>query len=84
MTWTEVANTVFRRSESWLRDHMPTSFPRPHATYDVFATEAVLAWVRLEFGLVSAGGGRKDAEERLLGKLGRGQRQGAVPGREAA
>jgi hypothetical protein len=41
MTWSEVADVVFRQSESWLRDHMPGDFPRADPTYDVFATEAV-------------------------------------------
>jgi hypothetical protein len=46
MTWSEVADVAFRQLESWLRDHMPEDFPRPDPLYDVFATEAVSAWVR--------------------------------------
>lgn len=84
MTWAEVASVVFRHSESWLRDHLPTSFPKPHPSYDTFATEAVLAWVRAEWGLVSDGAEKNDAEQRLLGKLGHGERQGPVSRRAAA
>jgi hypothetical protein len=84
MTRAEVAIVVFRRSESWLLNHIPQNFPKPHPIYDLFATEAVLAWVRLEFGLVTVGGEHKDAEARLLGKLARGESQNSVPGRSAA
>lgn len=84
MTWAEVAAVVFRRPESWLRDHMPADFPPADPSYDVFATEAVQAWVRRRFDLASADGGQKDAEDRLLGKLGHGERQGPLPGRTAA
>lgn len=84
MTWAEVAATVFRHSESWLRDHVPATFPKPHAAYDTFATEAVLAWVRAEWGLASGQGNQNDAETRLLGKLGHGERQSQVSRGKAA
>ena len=84
MTWSEVAAVVFRHPESWLRDHLPTTFPKPHPAYDTFATEAVLAWVRQEWGLATGYGSQKDAEARLLGKLGHGERQGSVSRRSVA
>ena len=84
MTWAEVSATVFRRSESWLRDHMPADFPKPDPTYGVFATEAVEAWVRRRFDLASPNEGTDDAEARLLGKLQRGQDQNPPPRRSAA
>ena len=51
MTWGEVAATVFRRSESWMRNHLPEDFPRPDPVLGVFSTEAVRSWVRRRFGL---------------------------------
>ena len=84
MTWAEVAQFVFRRSESWLRDHLPETFPRPHSTYDLFATDAVEAWLRQEFNLVSRSGGGKDAEAELLARVRNGYDQGPVSRRSAA
>jgi hypothetical protein len=83
MTWEEVAKFVFRRSEPWLRLHLPHDFPRPHPIYDLFATDAVLGWMRKEYNLVSEAGGRNDAEARLLGKLTNGHHQGQVSSRSA-
>ena len=79
MTWLEAAAFAFRRSKSWLRDHRPNDFPAPDPIYGLFATEAVEAWVRRRYGLVNHGGDPDDAERRLLGKLGDGERQGPLP-----
>lgn len=66
MTWAEVADVAFRRSESWLRDHMPDDFPKPDPIYGLFATEAVQAWVRRRFNLASHAGDPHDAEATLI------------------
>jgi hypothetical protein len=66
MTWAEVATTVFRRSESWLRDHLPDDFPRPDPAYGLFATEAVQTWVRRRFDLARPTRDPHDAEDILI------------------
>lgn len=80
MTWTEAAAEL-RVTESWLRDHIGAlpGFPRPHPLLDVFATEAVEAWVRRSFGLVGPATTQQDAEAILLERAnGFGAR--AIPG----
>lgn len=68
MTWPEVAGSVLRVSESWLRDHIGEleGFPKPDRQLGVFATEAVRAWVRRRFGLTGAGTTIQDAEAILM------------------
>jgi hypothetical protein len=66
MTWAEVAATVFRRSESWMRDHLPEDFPTPDPVLGVFVTEAVRAWVRRRFGLAVSANDPQAAEDILL------------------
>ena len=71
MTWAEVAATVFRSSESWLRDHITeyVGFPMPDRSLDVFSREAVEAWVRARFGLAPAMQVDHAAEGILLGRI---------------
>jgi hypothetical protein len=68
MTWAEVAATVFRASESWLRMHISDfpEFPRPDRTLDIFAREAVEAWVRRRFALELTAESHLDAEATLI------------------
>lgn len=44
-TWAETAELAFRKSESWLRDHLDTiqGFPKP--VDGVFHREAVQQWI---------------------------------------
>lgn len=84
MSWSEVADAVFRRSESWLRSNLPADFPRADATYDLFAREAVEAWVRKRWGIASPTEGADDVTDRLIAKLGRGKHQDQTPRRSAA
>ena len=83
MTWSEAAAFAFRRSESWLRDHIPADFPRPDPTYGVFATEAVERWVRIRFGLAGPTPSLEDARDTLRARLAHGQDPSALPSRPA-
>ncbi len=86
MTWTEAADYACRRSESWLRSHISEleGFPRPDPALNVFAAEAVRAWVRRRFGLAGPTDDAKTTEDALLGRLQNGKRQGAVSRRAAS
>lgn len=85
MTWEEVADRVFRRDAVWLRGNLPADFPRPDPEYDLFHVEAVEAWTRRRWGVVSdAGGeeqGRTTAQAILRERL---QAKKAAHGRNAA
>lgn len=71
MTWAEVASTVFRSSESWLRDHIGeyVGFPRPDRSLDVFSREAVETWVRARFGLLPSTNADRAAEAILFDRI---------------
>ena len=71
MTPAEVAERVFRTSESWFRAHTPPDFPSP--VDGLYATEAIEEWVRARHGLADAPATAKDATRRLMGKLGHGK-----------
>lgn len=84
MTWSEVADGVFYRTENWLRSNLPSDFPRPDPTYDLFAREAVETWVRRRYGIASVNEGVEDGADRLIEKLRRGKSEGPLPGRATA
>lgn len=57
LTWGQVAESVFQRSESWLRAHIDEfvekkGFPRPDSRFDayLFNRHAVEAWVNGPYG----------------------------------
>ena len=83
MTWAEVADAVFRRNEAWLHDNLPDDFPAPDPIYGLFHVEAVEAWARRRWGLVTDATSREDAQAILRERL-RGTRQGALSGHKAA
>lgn len=83
MTWAEVADAVFRRNEAWLRDNLPDDFPPPDRTYGLFHAEAVEAWTRRRWELVTDATSQEDAAAILRERL-RGTRQGALSGHQAA
>jgi hypothetical protein len=83
MTWGEVSAAVFRASEVWVRGHLPTDFPRPDPVLDVFATEAVQAWVRRRFGLVTTGADPADEEAILIQRARNGKPSRQISGRSA-
>ena len=54
MTFVEVAEVVFRRGESWLREHIgdyPT-FPTPDPGTGLYLAEQVNDWLRARYGIV--------------------------------
>ena len=69
MTWAEVADAVFRRNEAWLRANPPPGFPQPDPAYDLFHVEAVEAWARRRWGLVTDATSREDAQAILRERL---------------
>lgn len=52
MTWAEVAEYVFRRNESWLRDFIVKTpdFPRPDPVTKLFSRKQVERWVDYRYG----------------------------------
>jgi hypothetical protein len=84
MTRSEVAEVVFRRSESWLIDHTPADFPEPSADYGLFATAAVRAWVNRHWHIADGADPVKDGEEEFLRRIANGKRQSAASNRTAA
>jgi hypothetical protein len=85
MTWAEAAEYAFRRSESWLRGHIPAipDFPRPDAVYNTFSKAQVDAWLARRYGLECPPGEKRDFEAELLERA-RGKNQGPIPGRKTA
>ena len=77
MTWAEVADAVFRRNEAWLRANPQPDFPQPDPTYDLFHAEAVEAWARRRWGLVTDATSREDAQAILRERIA-GTRAGAL------
>lgn len=64
MTWAEVADRVFRRDAAWLHRNLPPDFPRlprPDPEYHLFHVEAVEAWARRRWHVVSDPGGDEQA-----------------------
>lgn len=84
MTWAEVADSVFYRTESWLRSNLPADFPRPDQTYDLFHREAVEAWARRHWGVASPATDADDVTNRLIEKLQHGNHQDPLSRRSAA
>ncbi|MEJ0047392.1 MAG: hypothetical protein WDN04_15735 [Rhodospirillales bacterium] len=76
MTRTEVAEAVFRRSESWFLDHCPAGFPQP--VDGLYATEAVREWVRTQHGIAGASNSAQAAERLILERLGKGTATRAI------
>lgn len=84
MTWAEVSAAVFRASEVWVRTHLPPDFPRPDPVLDVFATEAVQAWVRRRFGLATTRADPADEEAILIDRARNGKSSRQIPRSTAA
>lgn len=80
MTWLEVAGTVFRRSESWLHDHIAEfgGFPHQDASLGLFNREQVEQWVRQRYGIAPIEGGTDAATQRILARLTGGPGPGAL------
>lgn len=83
MTWAEVADAVFRRNEMWLRENLPTDFPQADPVYGLFHSEAIEAWARRRWGLVTDATSLEDARDILRERI-HGQRQSKAPGHKAA
>ena len=56
LTWCEVADYTFRKSENWLRGHLSDfpDFPRPDAALGLFRKLDVDRWLARRFGEVTA------------------------------
>ncbi len=76
MTRAEVAEAVFRRSESWFLDHCPAGFPQP--VDGLYATEAVREWVRTQHGIAPAIDDTEATTRLILSRLGKGTATGAT------
>jgi hypothetical protein len=82
MTAGEVAEMVFRRSEAWFIANKPQGFPEMKG--GLYAREAVVEWVRREFGLAMAPVDAQDVRSTLLGRLKNGAGSRQVPRRAKA
>lgn len=82
MTWAEVAEYAFRKSESWLRGNIPAipDFPKPDKVYSTFAKAQVDDWLAKRFGMIRPA---RDFEAELLERA-RGTGEGAIPRRKTA
>ncbi len=83
MTWAEAADAVFRRNEAWLRSNLPPDFPTPDPAYGLFLAEAVEAWARRRWGLVTDATGQDDARAIVRERI-RAHAQKSPPGHQAA
>lgn len=81
MTPAEVADRVFRRDEAWLRANLPADFPHPDPVYGLYHVEALEAWARRRWGLVTGASGSEDAAAIMMERAKDATRARPVPRR---
>ena len=82
MTWAEVAHSIFRRNEMWLRENLPADFPRPSAVYGLFHAEAVELWAKRHWGLINDQATKEDRQAAIRERLRAGE--GSISRQQAA
>lgn len=85
MTWAETSAYAFRKSESWLRDHLESlvamGFPRPDPSFKLFFKRQVDVWLATRFG--ERPDSTKDWEAELIARTRNGKAPSAISGRQA-